>query len=205
MSFILFEIQTRQGLLELQVTKTEILGACILWLSQMKKLINSLKKWKRLFDKKLGKWSYPIQFGLVGLSGMIPDLLSFAILLTFIPLGLARGPSIWLAMTWNFWLNRRLTFSYARRGPLVRQYVLYCCSCLAGAMVSWSTCLGICLASGWFRKNEIVSAAIGVLAGALVNYLLARHIVFLSPQPSLTKREQIKAPTYESQATFLAK
>jgi dolichol-phosphate mannosyltransferase len=159
----------------------------------MKNIIEILRTWKRLLDKKLGRWASPVQFGLVGLSGMVPDLLSFAVLLRFMPLGPARGLAIWLAMTWNFWLNRRMTFSYARRGPLVRQYLLYCCSCLAGALVSWSTCLGLCLASDWLRKNEILAAAIGVFAGAAVNYLLARHLVFLAPKPVLKNKELPKA------------
>src|SRR6266478_6606877 len=161
----------------------------------MKNTINILRTWKRFLDKKLGVWASPIQFGLVGLSGMIPDLLSFALLLRFIPLGLARALAIWLAMTWNFWLNRRMTFSYAQKGPLVRQYLLYCCSCLAGALVSWSTCLGLCLVNEWFRKNEVISAGLGVFAGAVVNYLLARHIVFLAPRSSRTRKEQDEKAT----------
>lgn len=170
----------------------------------MQKVIDSLRSWKRLLEKKLGKWAYPLQFGLVGLSGMVPDLVSFATLLTFMPLAPARALSIWLAMTWNFWWNRRLTFSYARGGSVVRQYVLYCGSCLAGAVVSWSTCLGLCQASAWFAKGEVMAAALGVLAGAVVNYLLARHLVFLAPSRSHRKTDQAKEKVNESQAALAA-
>ncbi len=155
-------------------------------------MIDTLRGLKRVLEKKLGKWAYPLQFGLVGLSGMVPDFVSFATLLTFMPLGPARGLSIWLAMTWNFWLNRRLTFSYARKGPVIQQYTLFCGSCLAGALASWSSCLGLCLVNDWFAQNKMIAAAIGVLAGAAVNYLLSRHIVFLAPHRLRGKVDQSK-------------
>jgi len=113
--------------------------------------------------------------------------------LLWFPLPVARGIAIWVAMSWNFWLNRRLTFSYARRGSALRQYVLFCGSCLAGAVISWSTCLGLCLASEFFSEKKIVAATIGVLAGATVNYLLSRHVVFLAPRRPISQEPRSQA------------
>jgi dolichol-phosphate mannosyltransferase len=148
----------------------------------MTDLIARLRRVKRTFESKAGKFASPIQFGLVGLSGMVPDLVSFSIFLLWLPLPIARGLAIWVAMSWNFYLNRRLTFSYARRGSALRQYVLFCGSCMVGALISWSTCLGLCLASDFFSQKKMIAAAIGVFAGAALNYLLSRHVVFLAPK-----------------------
>lgn len=157
----------------------------------MTAIIVRLRSLKRMFEAKAGKFASPIQFALVGLSGMVPDLVSFSILLSWLPLPAARGMAIWVAMSWNFYLNRRLTFSYARRGSALRQYVLFCGSCLAGALISWSTCLGLCLASDFFSQKKMFAAAIGVLAGAALNYLLSRHVVFLAPKRGQGKVTQL--------------
>jgi dolichol-phosphate mannosyltransferase len=150
----------------------------------MTKIVAHLRTGKRLFEAKTGKFASPIQFAVVGLSGMVPDLVFFSILLTWLPLPIARGMAIWVAMSWNYYLNRRLTFSYARRGSALRQYVLFCGSCLAGAVISWSTCLSLCLASDFFAHQKIIAASMGVFTGATLNYLLSRHVVFLAPKPT---------------------
>src|SRR4051812_16307746 len=103
-------------------------------------------------------WTRPIRFGLVGLSGMLPDLLCFTALLFVLPLPLARGGAIWAAMTWNFFLNRKLTFSDAQVEPMGRQYVLFCGSCLAGALVSWACSTGLCLSGAFFAQHPLIAA-----------------------------------------------
>ena len=41
--------------------------------------------------------------------------------------------SVGIALSWNFTLNRYLTFSYARRGSIVRQFVTYVLSNARGS------------------------------------------------------------------------
>ncbi|MGE5611478.1 MAG: glycosyltransferase, partial [Bacillota bacterium] len=70
--------------------------------------INYLRHLKRLFEYKTGGWGRLAQFILVGATGSVIDLLSLKLLLLTLTFPFARGLAIWLAMTWNFLLNRRL-------------------------------------------------------------------------------------------------
>ena len=100
--------------------------------------------------------------------------------------------AIWIAMTWNFFLNRNFTFSYARRGSLLRQYLGFCGSCLVGAVANWSTSVTLCALNSFFLKNKILAAIAGVAAGMIFNFLLCRLVVFRDSRP--------RSPAGESQA-----
>src|SRR5437588_10068202 len=99
----------------------------------MRLSLDDLRHLKRLADDRFGNASRLVQFCAVGASGMVVDLSSYALFqLIFSRTWMARqtfrlvgGPldlavagalAIALALTWNFALNRRLTFSYARGG-----------------------------------------------------------------------------------------
>src|SRR5262245_6904119 len=84
-----------------------------------KEQINYLRHLKRLYEFKFGDFARLLQFLIVGGTGMIVDLAFYVLLLSWLPLGVARGLAIWVAMTWNFWLNRRITFSFARTRAIV--------------------------------------------------------------------------------------
>jgi putative flippase GtrA len=133
---------------------------------------------KSLLERKAGALAYPVQFALVGLSGMVLDLLAFALLGLWLPLAVARALAIWLAMTWNYALNRRVTFAAYRQDFRWRDYGLCCGSCLAGALVSWTICMALCAADGWFARHPLVAALLGVAAGFVLNYSLSRRFVF---------------------------
>ena len=108
---------------------------------------------KRLADHRYGNGSRLIQFCIVGASGMVVDLSCYFVfqklyertdLVSYnVPptkvsfaLAMARVSAIAVALVWNFSLNRRLTFSYARRGSLPKQFAAYVVSNLLGVMVS---------------------------------------------------------------------
>ena len=77
---------------------------------------------KRRYEITTGRLGRPLLFALVGCSGMVVDLVSLHFLLRVASLAISRALAIWLAMTWNFWLNRRLTFSVRSKwlaGPAV--------------------------------------------------------------------------------------
>ena len=144
----------------------------------LKEQWNYIVHLKRLYEFRLGRSARIIQFILVGSSGMIVDLSAFAVLLRGMPLKLARALAIAVAMTWNFWLNRRLTFSYARTGWLVRQYSLFCLSCVIGAIVNWTVSTQLVERTQFFADWKVLAAFIGVVAGGLFNYVLSVRFVF---------------------------
>ena len=137
-----------------------------------------VKHLKRLYQFKLGVLAQPVQFVMVGATGVVVDLAAFSLLLTALPVGAARATAIWSAMTWNFWHNRRLTFSHTRTRPLLRQYLLFCLSCLLGAVVNWSTFSALYYSSTFFSGWPLLSAAIGILVGTILNFTMCKYIVF---------------------------
>lgn len=140
--------------------------------------LDRLRHWKRRFEEKAGELACPLQFAAVGLSGMVLDLGSFALLNLFLPLPVARALAIWLAMTWNFTLNRLVTFSYAPRNRPIRQYLLYCGSCAAGAVGSWVTSMALCRTNDFFLAHPVLAAIVGVGVGFGLNYCACRCFVF---------------------------
>ncbi len=144
----------------------------------LKEQLNYVRHLRRLFEFKMGAWAYPIQFAFVGATGMAVDLAAFALLLKAIPYQVARLLAIWLAMSSNFFLNRRLTFSYARKESALRQYLFFCGACGVGAAVNWGTTVLLIASMDFFRTRMILAAAAGVVAGVGFNYLLSRKVVF---------------------------
>ncbi|MGQ0614771.1 MAG: glycosyltransferase [Planctomycetaceae bacterium] len=144
----------------------------------LREQVDYLRHLRRLFEFKLGAWAYPIQFAFVGATGMAFDLALFALLLQAIPYQVARLLAIWAAMSWNFALNRRITFSYARKESALRQYLLFCGACGVGAAVNWGTTMLLISSVDFFRARMVLAAAAGVVAGVGFNYLLSRKVVF---------------------------
>lgn len=142
---------------------------------------NYLRHLRRLYVFRLGRLARPLQFVLVGSTGMVVDLALFATLLAVLPLHFARAIAIGLAMTWNFLLNRRFTFPDANRKSIVGQYILFCLSCLLGAIVNWGVSVGLCELLPFFDRWKLLAAAIGVLTGTAFNYVLSCRLAFGTP------------------------
>ena len=140
--------------------------------------VNYLRHLKRLFDYKAGGLAQVIQFVTVGATGSVVDLLSLKVLLALMPFPLARGVAIWVAMTWNFYLNRRLTFSYARRNHFLPQYLMFCGACCLGAAVNWGVSVALPMTSAFFAGRPFLAAFCGIVAGTGFNYSLSRFVVF---------------------------
>src|SRR6185369_9760502 len=87
----------------------------------LKEQLNYLRHLSRLYKHRYPFITTFTQFALVGLTGMAVDLACLAALLLWLPFSTARGVAIWLAMTWNFWLNRRFTFAESNDRPVFVQ------------------------------------------------------------------------------------
>lgn len=140
--------------------------------------LNYLRHLERLYDSKLGHWVRILHFVLVGSTGLVVDLVVFSLLLRWWPLAAARVVAIWAAMTWNFWLNRQLTFFDARPHAVLPQYLSFCLSCLLGAAINWSVSVGLCTALAFFDRWKQLAVICGGAAGTGSNYLLSRRVVF---------------------------
>lgn len=151
----------------------------------LKEQLNYVRHLGRLYKYKMGKLFAPLCFAAVGLSGAVVDLVLFTALLTVANFGWARGLAIFGAMTWNFFGNRHTTFAERRRETVLMQYAKFVGSCLVGGAVSWGVSSLIWQQFGAALQAPQFAAAIGILAGAVWNYLLSAHFVFRKPEPQL--------------------
>ena len=106
-----------------------------------KEQVNYLRHLKRLYEFRYRELAFFMQFAAVGASGMAIDLVCFLTALTCLPVSLARAVAIWVAMTWNFALNRTVTFAAHRSDEFLQQYARFCASCLLGAFANWGVSL----------------------------------------------------------------
>ena len=157
--------------------------------------IDDLRFAKRLSEERFGNFSRLIQFCLVGASGMIVDLSCYALfqwLLSKTSLASAQMPliggpltlavaaalAIGIALTWNFSLNRRLTFSYARGESILKQFFAYALSNALGIVLSYSLRLLLPRHVGYFQRHKLAAALVGIVCATGISFSMARWFVF---------------------------
>ena len=162
-------------------------GECKLSLREQ---LNYLRHLKRLYEFRFREKACFVQFVLVGASGMLVDFFVFALLLLSLSTPAARAVAIWVAMTWNFRLNRNVTFCYARDHSVLRQYIGFCRSCFLGMIINWSASMSLCTWTTYFAEHKLLAALVGVAAGTISNYLICRQFVFGSSQSQTLQKNQ---------------
>jgi dolichol-phosphate mannosyltransferase len=130
---------------------------------------------RRLYIHKYGTWSHLAQFLVVGFSGLLVNLVAVALLLRLqMSERRAVAIAIMLSMTWNFALNRRFSFSYARHQSIARQFIGFVAACALGAIVNYATTLAL-----WDAlRYKQLAVCVGVLAGSLFNFVASRFVIF---------------------------
>jgi len=147
-------------------------GASKLSLGEQLKYFRHLR---RLYTHRYGTWSHLAQFLVVGASGLLINLALLTLFLDWrLPKKIAVALAIGISLIWNFALNRRFSFSYARDRSVVSQFVGFAAACLIGATVNYFTTLHI-----WnLLQAKQLAASVGVLAGTLFNFVATRFVVF---------------------------
>ncbi len=141
----------------------------------LKEQLRYLKHIRRLYNYKYGTWSHLAQFLVVGASGLAVNLTVLTLLLRWsVSEKVAVALAIASAMVWNFALNRRFSFSYARRRSIIRQFAGFVAACSIGAVVNYLVTLALWDA---FRYQQTAAVA-GVVAGTLFNFVANRFFVF---------------------------
>jgi dolichol-phosphate mannosyltransferase len=141
----------------------------------LREQINYIRHLRRLYVYKYGNWSHLAQFLLVGFSGLIVNLLILTLLLRErVPERPAIAAAIVISMLWNFVLNRRFSFSYARHQPVLRQLLGFMAACAFGAVVNYCTTIAVWQA----LRYKQLAALLGVVAGTFFNFGASRFLVF---------------------------
>jgi len=136
-----------------------------------------IKHIRSLLIHKYGTWSHLAQFLVVGGLGTLVNLVVLTLLVALgLGVNTALGAAIAISMVFNFLLNRRFTFAYARNGSFVRQFFGFVAACSLGALLNYLT--ASTLVTQFPALYPQIAAVIGVAAGTGVNFLINRFGVF---------------------------
>ena len=141
----------------------------------LREQLRYIKHLRRLYIFKYGTWSHLLQFLAVGASGLVVNLLILTALLhAGVGNRIAIAAAIALSMVWNFLLNRRFSFSYARSRSILGQFAGFVAACSLGAIVNYLVTSALWDA---FAIKQ-VAAGIGIVAGTGFNFVASRFVVF---------------------------
>jgi len=123
------------------------------------------------------------RFAAVGVAGFLVDVCVLYAVAGFAGWYAGRIISFLAAASSTWWLNRRFTFAGTNRDgapsstSALREYLKYLLTMLGGAAVNY---LAYALTLKWVHlpMAPALGVALGSIAGLLVNFLLARHVVF---------------------------
>jgi dolichol-phosphate mannosyltransferase len=136
-----------------------------------------LQHLRRLYIFKYGMWTQLMQFLVVGAMGTLVNLAALTLLLlTGTNVRLAVALAIFVAMTFNFVLNRRFSFSFARHNSWLKQYAHFVAASSAAAVVNY--CLTLVVLNYIPNLAPQVAALIGIVVGTGINFVASRYLVF---------------------------
>ncbi len=143
----------------------------------LKEQLRYVQHIRRLYLHSYATFSEVGQFLVVGLTGAVVNL---GLLTAGLTLGLERrtavAGAILISMTSNFLLNRRFTFSYAKDGPLIPQYLQYVLSVSFGALANYVVTMGLL-----YRSPDLTpqtAAGAGIAVGTVLNFIAMKYLVF---------------------------
>jgi dolichol-phosphate mannosyltransferase len=136
-----------------------------------------LQHLRRLYIFKYGAWTQLMQFLIVGGMGTVVNLAALSALLALaLPQRPAIAIAIFVAMCFNFVLNRRFSFSATRHRPWPKQFLAFVASSSVGALINYATTLFVSERVAGMRLQ--VAALIGIVVGTLFNFAASRYLVF---------------------------
>ncbi len=145
----------------------------------LRQQLNYLHHLHRLYRHRYGNAARLISFALVGASGFMIDVL-FYLSLQGVGLEhrLARFVSFWPAVSWNWLVNRALTFDERPRQPHARQWTKFVASSVLGLAVNVGSYTLLTSFVDLFARYRLLALVIGVCLGGAVNFLIANRFVY---------------------------
>ena len=140
---------------------------------------NYLRHVHRLYLYRYGVAARLASFLCVGASGFVIDVAFYLGLQTLgLEHRLARFLSFWPAVTWNWRLNRALTFAERPWRPRARQWAQFVGSSLLGLCVNVGAYTALTSSMAFFDRNRLLALICGVALGSIANYLVANGYVY---------------------------
>ena len=145
---------------------------------------DTLRHLHRLYLVRFGAAARLACFLGVGASGFAVDLACY-LGLQWVGLEhrLARFASFWPAVTWNWRLNRALTFADRPPRPRARQWTRFAATSLAGLAVNVGGYAALTSLVPVFDRYRVLALVCGVAAGSVVNYVAANAFVYRDGAP----------------------
>jgi len=140
-----------------------------------------------------------LSFGIVGLTGVVVGLGTLNIcMLIWHNFPLANVAAFLVAVTWNFFLNRRFTFTPTDK-VVFRQWLEFITACLGGTLLNWIVSLTLYYSLVFFHYHYNFAAIIGIAVAALSNFTCSRLYVFKN------KREKTFSDDEQLETNFITK
>ena len=119
-----------------------------------------------------------LQFGVVGATGFLVNVAVVYLLRDAVGLAWAGLIAYFVAATSNWALNRIWTFRDAKRGGLVRQWLMFLAANTLGFVLNYGTYLVLIALVPLCARQPVYAVAAGVVAGLFANFSLSRRLVF---------------------------
>ena len=141
--------------------------------------INFARHLYRLYLYKFGGLARLSCFGLVGASGFLIDVGCYLCLQGVgVEHRLARFLSFWPSVSWNWWLNRGMTFSERQWQPYARQWAKFVVSSFLGLGANVGAYTVLTSYVDIFARHRLFAFCCGVGLGGIVNFLTANLYVY---------------------------
>ena len=138
-----------------------------------------LRHLHRLYLAKFGGAARVASFLAVGATGFVVDVACYLSLQAAgLDHRLARFLSFWPAVTWNWCMNRALTFAERPRRPVGRQWRQFALTSLLGLAVNVGAYALLTSFVPPLARHRLLALVVGVALGSVVNYLLANGYVY---------------------------
>lgn len=138
-----------------------------------------LRHLRRLYQHKFKTKAEFFQFALVGSSGFIVDLVVYLLLqMMGLTHTVARAISFWPAASWNWMLNRIMTFNHREKSRKSTQWGAFVTSSLLGFSVNYGTYFTLTTYVPLFQEHTVSALIIGVLMGMGFNFTISNLFVF---------------------------
>ncbi len=156
--------------------KDRAIGESKMTFGQQLKFIRHLR---RLYIVHFGSFAEFVNYGMVGASGFIVDLIFYYF---FQAVGVnhqvARGLSFWPAVTWNWRLNRMATFGERRRRPKAKQWLEFVLASLLGFSLNWGLYVTLTSQVEFFDTYRFLALITGIGAASFFNFAMSSLYVY---------------------------
>lgn len=145
----------------------------------IKEQLNYLRHLRRLYQYKFKTKAEFFQFALVGSSGFIVDLSIYLLLQVFgVSHNMARAISFWPAASWNWAMNRLITFSHREKTQKAQQWGAFVSSSLIGFSINYGTYYTLTTYVPFFQQQMILALLVGILMGMAFNFTISNLFIF---------------------------